>query len=39
MSVGEEQDTSRFDITVVTVGSLNRFFILPIYASRWNGYG
>lgn len=36
--VGEKQDVSHFDISVVSVGSLNRLFVLPIFASRWNGY-
>ena len=36
--IEEQPDHSHFDITVVTVGSLNRLFILPIFASRWNGY-
>lgn len=31
-------DSSVNDVTFVTVGSFNRLFILPILASRWNGY-
>lgn len=36
-SFSETPNTSTFDITVVTVGSFNRLFILPIFASRWDG--
>ena len=33
-----EYDDSKFDVTLVTTGSKNRDFIMPIFASRWNGY-
>ena len=28
---------SHFDVTVITVGSMVRLPIMPIFASRWNG--
>lgn len=33
----EQSDYSHFDVTIVTTASYNRLFILPIFASRWNG--
>ena len=38
LHVAETPNTSTFDITVVTVGSFNRLFVLPIFAKRWDGY-
>lgn len=31
-------DEDHFNISVVTVGSSNRFFALPMFAGRWDGY-
>lgn len=36
-STVEPIDSSRIDISVVAVGSLNRVFISSIVASRWDG--
>lgn len=36
-SAVEPIDSSRIDISVVAVGSLNRVFISSIVASRWDG--
>ena len=33
----ETPDTSKYDISIVTVGSLNRLFALPTFISRWDG--
>ena len=30
-------DESRYNITLVTVGSRNRLFVMPIFVRRWNG--